>query len=88
MPKLDIIRAWKDEEYCESLTLAERARVPQNPAGVIELTDPEMHQVEGGTITFDPIMCGSAITVCTYDPLWCPVTITITIDAASDAKSS
>ena len=36
MSKLDIIRAWKDEEYCESLSLAERARVPQNPAGIID----------------------------------------------------
>lgn len=77
MSKLDIIRAWKDEEYCESLTAMERSRVPQNPAGIIELSDPEMNQAEGGTITFDPIMCGSFITVCTYDPLWCPITITI-----------
>ena len=77
MSKLDIIRAWKDEEYCESLSVAERSRVPQNPAGVIELTDQEMNKVDGGTLTFDPIMCGSMITICTYDPMWCPITITI-----------
>lgn len=76
MSKLDIVRAWKDEEYCESLSVAQRAQVPENPAGIIELSDPDMAQVEGGTITFDPIMCGSYITVCTYDPLWCPITIT------------
>lgn len=77
MSKLDIIRAWKDEDYRESLSAAERSRLPQNPAGIIELTDQDMNNVEGGTITFDPFMCGSFITICTYDPLWCPITITI-----------
>ena len=77
MSKLDIIRAWKDEEYRESLSAADKSRVPQNPAGIIELTDPDMAEVGGGTISFDPLMCGSYITICTYDPLWCPITITI-----------
>jgi len=86
MSKLDIIRAWKDEEYCESLSAAERSRLPQNPAGVIELTDQDMGDVEGGTITFDPLMCGSFITICTYDPLWCPITITITIATEADQR--
>src|SRR6476619_6169673 len=61
MSKLDIIRAWKDEEYCESLSAADRLRIPQNPAGVIELTEQDMGDVEGGTITFDPLLCGSFI---------------------------
>lgn len=77
MSKLDIIRAWKDEDYREGLSAAERSRLPLNPAGIIELSDQEMRDAEGGTLTFDPIMCGSLITVCTYDPLWCPITITI-----------
>ena len=39
MTHLDIIRAWKDEEYRLSLSEAERALLPANPAGLIELTD-------------------------------------------------
>ena len=74
MSKLDIIRAWKDDEYRESLSATERLRLPLNPAGVIELTDNEINNVEGGTITFDPIMCGSMITACSYDIQWCPLT--------------
>lgn len=49
MAKIDIIRAWKDPEYRASLTEAERASVPANPAGLIELDDKEMRSVLGGT---------------------------------------
>ena len=75
--KLDIVRAWKDEEYFNKLSQSERSQCPENPAGIIELTDPDMANVEGGTISLDPWMCGSFITICSYDPLWCPITITI-----------
>ena len=36
------IRAWKDEEYRLSLTDAERALLPQNPVGAIELTTADL----------------------------------------------
>lgn len=85
MSKLDVVRAWKDEEYRESLSAADRSQLPQNPAGIIELTDQDMNGVEGGTISLDPWMCGSFITVCSYDPLWCPVTITI-LPASPEAQ--
>jgi mersacidin/lichenicidin family type 2 lantibiotic len=45
--KVDIIRAWKDEEYRASLTDAERAALPPNPAGLIDLDDEEMKKVLG-----------------------------------------
>ena len=48
MSKLDIVRAWKDEEYCESLSDTQRASLPQNPAGVIELTDAQLSAAGGG----------------------------------------
>jgi len=48
MSKLDIVRAWKDEEYCESLSDTERASLPVNPAGVIELTDAQLSAAGGG----------------------------------------
>jgi len=55
MAKVDIIRAWTDEEYRLSLTEAERALVPENPAGGIELEEEEMKSFVGSgrhTVTF------------------------------------
>jgi mersacidin/lichenicidin family type 2 lantibiotic len=49
--KVDIIRAWKDEEYRSSLTEAERASLPAHPAGLIELENEEMKAVLGGQAT-------------------------------------
>jgi mersacidin/lichenicidin family type 2 lantibiotic len=43
-----IIRAWKDAEYRLSLSEAERALLPANPAGAIELGDAELEGVTGG----------------------------------------
>jgi mersacidin/lichenicidin family type 2 lantibiotic len=45
-----IIRAWKDEEYRNSLTPAQRARIPKNPAGLIDLEDAEMQAAVGGSL--------------------------------------
>src|SRR5919199_996646 len=39
MSHIDIIRAWKDEEYRASLSEAELAQLPENPAGLIEIAD-------------------------------------------------
>jgi mersacidin/lichenicidin family type 2 lantibiotic len=48
MTGLHIARAWKDAEYRHSLSAAERAVLPDNPAGAIELTDTELDGVLGG----------------------------------------
>jgi mersacidin/lichenicidin family type 2 lantibiotic len=48
MSHLDIIRAWKDEEYRSSLSDAERILLPDHPAGLIELTKAELDKVTGG----------------------------------------
>jgi mersacidin/lichenicidin family type 2 lantibiotic len=45
---MDIIRAWKDAEYRNSLSEAERAALPPNPAGIVELPDDDMHIARGG----------------------------------------
>jgi len=63
MSKVSIIRAWKDEAYRLSLSVAERALVPANPAGAIELQDAELDGVSAGkplpTITAaSPGSCG------------------------------
>jgi mersacidin/lichenicidin family type 2 lantibiotic len=37
-----IVRAWKDEAYLQSLSADQRAMLPANPAGEMELTDAEL----------------------------------------------
>ena len=44
----NIIRAWKDEDYRLNLSEAERALLPEHPAGLIELSGAEMDGVVGG----------------------------------------
>ena len=63
MSKIDIIRAWKDEEYRQSLTDAERAALPENPAGKIELTDADLGAVAGGTDMVELERTGSGWTL-------------------------
>jgi mersacidin/lichenicidin family type 2 lantibiotic len=50
---MDIIRAWKDEGYRNSLSEAERAALPENPAGIVELSDEDMQIAWGGTQEWD-----------------------------------
>jgi mersacidin/lichenicidin family type 2 lantibiotic len=49
MNNLDIIRAWKDKSYRNSLSADQLAQLPENPAGAIELTNDELGNVDGGT---------------------------------------
>ena len=48
MSNQEIILAWKDESYRKSLSSDQRAALPENPAGVIDLTDADMEAVMGG----------------------------------------
>lgn len=47
MSPRDIIRAWKDQDYRDSLSEAERAALPEHPAGAAELTDADLAGVAG-----------------------------------------
>ncbi|WNG14692.1 mersacidin/lichenicidin family type 2 lantibiotic [Cystobacter fuscus] len=47
MSSIDIARAWRDPTYRESLSEEERALVPSNPAGGIELTEDELSLIVG-----------------------------------------
>jgi mersacidin/lichenicidin family type 2 lantibiotic len=58
---MDIIRAWKDEAYRNSLSEAERAALPENPAGFIALTDEDLGAVAGGMVNL------SRISECKWD---------------------
>ncbi len=48
MSNLDIIRAWKDEDYRNSLSAEQLALLPENPAGMIEISDDELDAITGG----------------------------------------
>ncbi|HEY7124232.1 MAG TPA: mersacidin/lichenicidin family type 2 lantibiotic [Ktedonobacterales bacterium] len=51
MSAVDIVRAWKDAEYRESLGAEEQALLPEHPAGVIVLADEDLSQAAGGAST-------------------------------------
>ena len=63
MSKIDVIRAWKDEEYRSSLSEAQRAMLPENPAGFLELTDEELESVGGANAE---MMQGIVTLGCSY----------------------
>ena len=46
--KFDIVRAWKDQTYRESLSEEQLSQLPENPAGEVELSDAELDSVYGG----------------------------------------
>jgi len=69
----EIVLSWKDEAYQLSLSDKEQALLPDNPAGLIELTDAELCGVDGGT-TVTIITCvPMCITVPTWLRLDCPI---------------
>ena len=68
MNRLDIVRAWKDEEYRSSLTDAQRAALPGNPVGMVELNGAGLEGVAGGGNTkglgtTSPAMCQSSLAI-------------------------
>ncbi len=52
-----IIRAWKDPAYRNSLSQAELAALPANPAGSIEISDADLGSVAGGLYNFTVLGC-------------------------------
>jgi mersacidin/lichenicidin family type 2 lantibiotic len=46
-----VIRAWRDEEYRESLNAEQRAILPESPVGAIDLTESELAEADGGDWT-------------------------------------
>ncbi|HYX24982.1 MAG TPA: mersacidin/lichenicidin family type 2 lantibiotic [Thermoanaerobaculia bacterium] len=67
MKKIDVVRAWRDEEYRNSLTEQERASLPQNPAGLARVEDSVLASITGG--------CGTPTTFvssCVKPPVACP----------------
>jgi mersacidin/lichenicidin family type 2 lantibiotic len=55
MSQLNVVRAWKDEAYRLGLPEADRARLPENPAGFLEQTEAEMEQAVGGFLPVNTV---------------------------------
>lgn len=67
MKKIDVVRAWRDEEYRNSLSPEERANLPENPAGVAVVEDSVLASITGG--------CGipsTFVSSCVKPPYQCP----------------
>lgn len=47
----NIICAWKDTDFRNSLSAKERALLPEHPAGIVEFTSMELGNVAGGAPT-------------------------------------
>ena len=60
LTKATIIRAWKDKSFRASLSEEELKGLPPHPSGLIELTDDDLNDVNGGTSTRPFVTaCGS-----------------------------
>jgi mersacidin/lichenicidin family type 2 lantibiotic len=64
MSNVNIIRAWRDEEYRLSLSDAERALVPANPAGLVDVSEEDLDQVVGGAACSCCCTCGCSCGCC------------------------
>jgi len=65
---MDIVRAWTDEEYRLGLSEEQRALLPDNPAGLMELSDADLQSIAGGTVCKKNSLCHDTVachnTVC------------------------
>jgi mersacidin/lichenicidin family type 2 lantibiotic len=52
-----IIRAWKDLEYRLSLSEAERALLPDHPAGMLAVPEEELHTLAGASVGHGGSVC-------------------------------
>ena len=68
---LDVVRAWRDEEYRNSLTSEERASLPENPAGLATISDDTLRSITGGCCISVP-QCTRAVCSCVTYPEQCP----------------
>ena len=72
--KIDVVRAWRDEEYRNSLSAEERAGLPENPAGLATISDDMIRSITGGCgATAGPgSYCTTAMHSCVTYPEQCP----------------
>ncbi len=61
--KIDVLRAWKDEEYYLGLSSEQRSALPANPAELVRLSDDDLRSISGGS--------QSTIEACTFPTGYC-----------------
>lgn len=73
MSNQTIVRAWKDAGYRNSLSESERAALPANPAGAVEIAPEELSRISGGRRkTSYEGGCSALCSVgCTYETATC-----------------
>ena len=59
MSHLDIIRAWKDAEYRNSLSAEQLSQLPEHPAGMSALSDEVLKDIAGGFAANRGTGCGT-----------------------------
>lgn len=64
MSHKNIIRAWKDEDFRNSLSEKERELLPDHPAGLVELTDEDLGAAAGGIRAEDTHYMSKCIVCC------------------------
>ena len=86
MSPINIIRAWKDAEYRQSLSAAELAMIPAHPAGLIELTDDDVESAVGGRAPTNGVChtiagpnCSGGPSCMTLVPDNCPVGVSVVL---------
>ena len=77
MSNKNIIRAWKDPIYRNCLSEAQRATLPPNPAGAIEISDADLGKIAGGRDPVNTDFCTLACPTKNFCPsflctLYCP----------------
>ncbi|MDJ0570861.1 MAG: mersacidin/lichenicidin family type 2 lantibiotic [Pleurocapsa sp. MO_192.B19] len=65
MSQQDIIRAWKDEKFRNSLSEDQRSQLPENPAGILDMSDESLETIFGGAVKTG---AGTGGNCCTGDP--------------------
>ncbi|MEO6191965.1 MAG: mersacidin/lichenicidin family type 2 lantibiotic [Thermoanaerobaculia bacterium] len=69
MKKIDVIRAWRDEEYRNSLTEQELSSLPESPAGMATVDDSALRSVGGAAWT---TYCTTFVGSCVKPGQQCP----------------
>lgn len=69
---VDVVRAWRDEEYRSSLSVEERAGLPENPAGLATISDDTLRSITGGCCLSANDGCSRPVCSCVTWPQQCP----------------
>ena len=72
MKKVDVVRAWRDAEYRNSLTEAERAALPEHPVGLAEIDDDVLQSIAGGCCEYGTYGFTTPACSCVPPGYYCP----------------